>query len=562
MTHSSNKDEPQTAKRRKTKNTSETLPDASESLHDTLNTLQLEKVTQTHSYSPSTKRTYSSHLERAKEFVEELADEELRQAFYTLSPKTPEVLLLIIYHRIEVEGRSYSTAEGLQAALKQYYKDKLHCTEEWWEVDEKGKCSGNPVYAKNFVEYMKTIKKRGARLGNDYQLYQQEKEAHACAYTKLNRWFDYLEGLLGRPIGDDDLIFPSLNNKGYPNIRETFSYTRLRKLLDSFTREAGLLDNTPNGKYTTHCFRRGGAQHRFMFAEEKWSLKAVKWWGGWSEHEGRNAIITYLLDEFSTYESGFGDMLSPNRNDWRHTMFMGETEDSEMVTQKTQVASTRTAFKSELSHVESKLSHVESKLSHVELILGDISRELKIFTQQQEQLVLRLLSQQPLQSSQIREPEKSQKPKENPTSYIPNITNWKDAINQWEKADLVKGLILPLKLWTTQMRRGSSSRYSQRKLIFDEYVLLGRSDEEMQRIYGKDLEKIRKLIPAIRSRKNLRGKSENSGETEEEEDGREEEEDGREEEEDGREEEEEEEEEEEIVLVKVAQKVNGKRKRS
>jgi hypothetical protein len=41
------------------------------------------------------------------------------------------------------------------------------------------------------------------------------------------------------------------------------------------------------GKFTTHCFRRGGAQYRFMFAPlgQRWTLARVRWWGGWALRE-------------------------------------------------------------------------------------------------------------------------------------------------------------------------------------------------------------------------------------------------------------------------------------
>jgi hypothetical protein len=88
----------------------------------------------------------------------------------------------------------------------------------------------------------------------------------------------------GRKLHPDDFVFPALDIKGRIKVREPLSQTRVQALLDQFASDSGLLDGR-NGRYTTHCFRRGGAQYRFMFAKEKWSLKAVKWWGGWSEGE-------------------------------------------------------------------------------------------------------------------------------------------------------------------------------------------------------------------------------------------------------------------------------------
>jgi hypothetical protein len=52
------------------------------------------------------------------------------------------------------------------------------------------------------------------------------------------------------------------------------------------------------GTFTTHCFRRGGAQYRFMYAPigEHWSLARIRWWGGWAEgeHVSRTSKNLYL----------------------------------------------------------------------------------------------------------------------------------------------------------------------------------------------------------------------------------------------------------------------------
>jgi hypothetical protein len=58
-------------------------------------------------------------------------------------------------------------------------------------------------------------------------------------------------------------------------------------ILKDITSQAGII----NTSYTLHCFRRGGAQHRFLFARKKWSLRDCKWWGGWSAGEGTNTLM-------------------------------------------------------------------------------------------------------------------------------------------------------------------------------------------------------------------------------------------------------------------------------
>lgn len=112
-------------------------------------------------------------------------------------------------------------------------------------------------------------------------------------------------------------------------------------LLEMVVEGSGVMQGR-SGKFTTHCFRRGGAQYRFMWAKRKWSLKAVKWWGGWSSSENVSSsclflrltllinsnnkvgtIMRYLLDELMAYEEGFTDMLMADRAFHRHETFMG-----------------------------------------------------------------------------------------------------------------------------------------------------------------------------------------------------------------------------------------------
>ncbi|RKO84784.1 hypothetical protein BDK51DRAFT_32782 [Blyttiomyces helicus] len=53
----------------------------------------------------------------------------------------------------------------------------------------------------------------------------------------------------------------------------------------------GLIEEYMEGRYSTHCFRNGGAQYRFMYARIRWALKAMKRWGGWSEGQQLGMLI-------------------------------------------------------------------------------------------------------------------------------------------------------------------------------------------------------------------------------------------------------------------------------
>lgn len=125
--------------------------------------------------------------------------------------------------------------------------------------------------------------------GHTYQIYPQPKTPEIDMYTHLLDWLDFYENsLLGRPLTDEDYIFPTIGSNGIsvqPSCH--ISADVAQKKIVQMAEQAGIA----GAKYfTTHCFRRGGAQYRFMFAplRERWTLARVRWWGGWAigEHVG------------------------------------------------------------------------------------------------------------------------------------------------------------------------------------------------------------------------------------------------------------------------------------
>lgn len=100
----------------------------------------------------------------------------------------------------------------------------------------------------------------------------------------MSTWLRHLQELLGRPLIGTDFVFPAIASTGSLKFGESTSRSGFELLMDDIVEQSGVMRGR-NGKFTTHCFRRGGAQYRFMWAPRKWSLKAVKWWGGWSSSE-------------------------------------------------------------------------------------------------------------------------------------------------------------------------------------------------------------------------------------------------------------------------------------
>lgn len=107
--------------------------------------------------------------------------------------------------------------------------------------------------------------------------------------------------------GTEGLCLPCL---GYQRawhvwIRDPITHPPVQELLDIFTNNIRVLGSCL-GKFTTwHCFCRAGSQCWFMFVKEKWLLKAVKWWGGWSKNEWSGTIIHYLLDKYAAWRYAF-----------------------------------------------------------------------------------------------------------------------------------------------------------------------------------------------------------------------------------------------------------------
>ncbi len=113
-------------------------------------------------------------------------------------------------------------------------------------------------------------------------------------YTHFVNWVEYLESQLQRPIEASDYIFPVIASTGKLKFGEPLSRAGFESIMEQIVDKSGVMDGR-NGKFTTHCFRRGGTQYRFMWAEHKWSLKAIKWWGGWSSGEEVSPTASVLL---------------------------------------------------------------------------------------------------------------------------------------------------------------------------------------------------------------------------------------------------------------------------
>ncbi|KAF5315912.1 hypothetical protein D9611_004924 [Ephemerocybe angulata] len=148
--------------------------------------------------------------------------------------------------------------------------------------------------------------------GHFYNIYTQSHTPAIDLYHHMREWKEFYEmHVLRRPLQGEDYMFPSINfstlnaNADTPITRQA-----VQKMISEFATAAGL---SKAEKYTTHCFQRGGAQYRFMFAPigKRWTMARIRWWGGWAEGESGDTLIRYLLDELHTYEEDHRDALCP-----------------------------------------------------------------------------------------------------------------------------------------------------------------------------------------------------------------------------------------------------------
>lgn len=85
----------------------------------------------------------------------------------------------------------------------------------------------------------------------------------ACVVSSLVQYAGHLPSAQGRPID------------GCSHWWSTSRQVCASVIVSGASEEAGW--------FTTHTFRRGGAQYRFIYALNKWTLDARRWLGGWGE---------------------------------------------------------------------------------------------------------------------------------------------------------------------------------------------------------------------------------------------------------------------------------------
>ena len=132
---------------------------------------------------------------------------------------------------------------------------------------------------------------------NIYEIYSQPDAEHRDMDKFMKEWPQVLRGLYGLRSGEDlrpdDYIFPAVNANATLERGKPMTQTYFQQMMDEFLLAAGILNGSIN--LTLHSFRRGGAQHWFIYAPigQRWCLTRCQWWGGWDPSAGENVCHSF-----------------------------------------------------------------------------------------------------------------------------------------------------------------------------------------------------------------------------------------------------------------------------
>ncbi|KAJ7192757.1 hypothetical protein GGX14DRAFT_528316 [Mycena pura] len=389
-----------------------------------------------------------------------------------------------------------------------------------------------------------------------YKISSQPNLPACDAYHWLPLWRRYLQEVVYcRPLAPDDYIFPAVGANGVVQVGEHVSHDDVQKWINEFATGAQLPRR--NGNFTTHCLRRGGAQYRFMFAPVggRWTLRQVRWWGGWADGEHRDTLIKYLLDELHTYEDDYSGMLLPNQPDLDRT-FLGEGSSTstataeqmtlmhqslsaDMRTVSSAITSLAHSFANAQGHVPTSTSTVRQPSHYppnMHSLNHQISSHQPIPTRATRSLIPILLTQQTLcvnnnpsdsprsSTPSPPEPEPQSRVTSTPHLVIPDIPvrladgtrshtrdSWRYAVKHWQEGDPARGLYTPLRDWPKGWITGkhkltfAMKRFS-RGVVATEFLTQYKSDERaFLRAYPEAEKGLSKLLDAINAARSVRG---------------------------------------------------------
>ncbi|KAG1741594.1 hypothetical protein EDD22DRAFT_786691 [Suillus occidentalis] len=338
---------------------------------------------------------------------------------------------------------------------------------------------------------------------NHYKIYPRPSIPACDCFVWMLVWIKWLELFhYGHTLQPNDLIFPAMGANGVVQPGQPISHDTVQKWINESTAGAGIL-----GNFSTHCFRRGGAQYWFMFAPvgQRWTLAKVRWWGGWAEGEHRDTLVRYLLDELHAYEADYSDALAPisrgaNDSLAGENALVSPASTEELRLVHASVTADVDRLRNDIGSVNNSLrsltnvvvqaacttatafQHLGSS-QHFAVVPGSDQNNGAVASKQRERLGLghpgstgtlpsTCTTSQRLPTHGLVIPRVPFACANGTTS--PKNRSWKDIVEHWLVGDPNRGLKTPLKDWPKEWYQGINrqfaSKYHQRSTIALEFI--------------------------------------------------------------------------------------------
>ncbi|KAJ3828168.1 hypothetical protein F5880DRAFT_1672711 [Lentinula raphanica] len=331
-------------------------------------------------------------------------------------------------------------------------------------------------------------------------------------YTHMTAWVTHLQTLLQRPLMNTDYVFPGIASTGQLKFGENTSRMGIENLLESIVEASGLMKGR-SGKFTTHCFRRGGAQYRFMWADHKWSLKAVKWWGGWSSNENVGTIMRYLLDELMAYEEGFTDIMMPDSSPARHESFMGSSNNKAEPISRQDILSLEHKMMKKFDDMAKSWPITPPATPHGHRMLHSEAhtRSSTNIIESSSPATQGPSSNGPQLTPLHQTPPSPSQTAPHP-SRIPEVNSLDDVIRYWEEGDVRRGLVTPLKEWkrlfNSKEYKSEAVKLSNIRFVYEEFSSQHSGSYDSFEASFPDLRfQYTKLLHAVRRARKARGEA-------------------------------------------------------
>lgn len=331
-----------------------------------------------------------------------------------------------------------------------------------------------------------------------------------------------------------DLVFPLPNRtSGRLCLGYQLQISQIDNLLNSLA-AVQMIAAREKRRFTSHSFRRGGAQDETVEAAERgdkpMSLRQALWWGGWDEVD---TMITYIMEKRQEREEYFGDIQNPSRQPDPSSAFTAE-QDRMMLGIQEKLGDLEkqllTGFQHMQQQIQQLLLHappanrapppaaavasVQTPAAPAAASAAALQRVAAFAAQQPFNSLERLagtsasVAAGSTASSLISSGTAINKEGKPLAQRIPPVRCVEDVVRQWERGDPAKGLI-PLHEWTQGMRHkckggGNAQVFSLRKTIYEAYERRGRNLMLFYQAYGGPNKPLIVYIDAIKKEKRAR----------------------------------------------------------